>query len=387
MLTKKEALSITGLFIIWRVFLFGVGILAPIFLTYHPSFPYVDSLLMFTKLPQWVYSWGGFDGVHYLTILQEGYQGAALTPAFFPVFPLLGKFLNFFIGNRFLAAFFLSNFFTWVSALLLFSLVKKEHAKVRWLTIIIFFVFPTSFFFGAVYNESIFLSFVLGSFLMARKKKWNLASILVVSASATRIVGVLLVPALLVELWSQSSKKNKESFKLFLKKNYKTIIIILFGALGLFSYMFYLWKTFQDPFFFFHLQKSFGAGRQSTLILYPQVIARTLKILLTARPIDLKYFSYLQDFIAGVGGLIILLLSYRKIRLSYLVFSLGAFLLPPLTGTLSSMPRYILVCFPVYMYLALLLKKKTVLKFSFMTISLLLLILNTILFIQGYWVA
>lgn len=387
MITKNEALKISGLFIIWRLFLFAFGLLAPYFLKYDPSFPYVDSLLMFTRVPKWLYSWGGFDGVHYLTILQEGYSGAALIPAFFPLFPLLGRVLNFIIGNRFIAAFLISNFFAWMTTLLFYGLLKQEYPKVKWLALILLLIFPTSFFFGAIYNESIFLSFVLGSFLMARQKRWNLASILVVSASATRIVGVLLVPALLVELWLQTPPKNKRNFGSFLKKSYKKIIVILLGALGLLSYMFYLWKAYHDPLFFLHLQKDFGAGRQTSLILYPQVVFRYLKILLTARPFDLKYYSYVQDFIVGVGGMLGLILSYKKIRLSYLVFAIGAFLVPPLTGTFSSMPRYILVCFPVFIWLALLIKNKPYFKFFVMTTFLLLLILNTMMFVQGYWVA
>jgi len=77
-----------------------------------------------------------------------------------------------------------------------------------------------------------------------------------------------------------------------------------------------------------------------------------------------------------------------KINWAFLVFAWGSYLLPTLTGNFSSMPRYILVCFPLFIYLAIFLEKKSwPWRFFYLTISLILLIINLILFTQGYWVA
>ncbi len=152
--------------------------------------------------------------------------------------------------------------------------------------------------------------------------------------------------------------------------------------------MYYLYREFSDPLYFFHVQSEFGGGiRQETVILYPQVVWRYIKILLTARPFDLKYFSYVQEFVTGTIGLILLLYSVTKTRLSYIIFSLLAFLLPTLTGTFSSMPRYILVCFPIFILLSIWSEKSKIFRYTWFTISGILLLLNTVLFIQGYWVA
>lgn len=387
MMSKNDLFKITGLFFLWRIFLFGVGFVAPVFLRYDPSFPYAGELLASTGFPQWLYSWGGFDGVHYLTIIEKGYFGTGLIQAFFPLFPILGRIVSFVLENNLMSALMISNFFAWLALVLFYVLLKQDFPKIRWLALFLLLVFPTSFFFGAVYNESLFLSLVLGGFLLVRRKKWFWASLVVVAASATRIVGIVMIPALLAELWSQASSEKKKNLFVFLRNNYKKVLVILMGSLGLSSYMFYLSQVFGDPLYFLHLQNEFGAGRQSSLVLYPQVVWRYLKILFTARPFGLKYFSYVQDFVVGIGGLSILLISIKKIRPSYLVFAIGAFLIPTLTGTFSSMPRYTLVCFPIVIWLAAQLKNKPKLSFLVMTSSILLLILNTILFIQGYWVA
>jgi hypothetical protein len=160
--------------------------------------------------------------------------------------------------------------------------------------------------------------------------------------------------------------------------------------LGLLIYMYYLWINFADPFYFFTVQSQFGAGRQNQLILWPQAVWRYLKILATARPIDWKYYIYVQEFLFSLGALYYLIKAFFKkiLSLAWVLFSLGAYFLPTLTGNFSSMPRYILLCWPIFFYLVKDFSNwHKLYKVLYLTISLILLIINTMLFIQGYWVA
>ena len=75
----------------------------------------------------------------------------------------------------------------------------------------------------------------------------------------------------------------------------------------------------------------------------------------------------------------------RKIRTSYLIFSILSILTSTFSGTLSSMPRYILVVFPMFVILGLIQNRLT--KGLFLAIHIALLILLTALFTQGYFVA
>src|SRR5690606_33849224 len=129
------------------------------------------------------------------------------------------------------------------------------------------------FFLGALYTEALFLLLVLGSFWAARTQQWLLAGILAGIASGTRIVGVALFPALLLELWYQN-RPNQPDLKLFFSQNLRHIARISLSLAGLAFYMVYLWQTFGDPLFFFHVQSEFGAGRQESLVLFPQVLWR-----------------------------------------------------------------------------------------------------------------
>ena len=398
---KKHIILLTLFFLVWRVALFALSYHADSFLPYHPSFPIYVGEFNTEVIPRWFYSWANFDGVHYTTIAVYGYIGTGLIQAFFPFFPFVilhtvYQFFPPFAPNAVFLGVIFSNLFAYLLIFLWFYFVAQLYdKKVAWAAVLMLFLFPTSFFFGAVYTESLFLLLVIGSFFAARKKWWFLASVLAMLATATRIVGIFVVPALLIELWQQehgplkkmSVKKYQAELILFWRKKWQEILMILAGSFGLFAYMFFLTLEFHDPFYFFHIQSSFGGGRGSAMVLYPQVWFRYIKILLTARPFDLKYYSYVQEFLFSIFGLVVIVYSFWKTRLSYAFFSLCAFLLPTFTGTFSSLPRYTIVSFSLFLCLAPLFAKKRRLFLCYLLFTTAVLILNTVLFIQGYWVA
>src|SRR3989338_5625766 len=149
------------------------------------------------------------------------------------------------------------------------------------------------------------------------------------------------------------------------------LILILSPILGLGLYCFYLWKTTGDPLFFLTSQPIFGANRSSHLILLPQVYWRYFKIFITAAH-DSRYFVSLIEFLmfnfvftilfldlfknlriknwklalSGVEGLKIR--NYDLLGLN--LFSLANLILPTLTGTLSSIPRYALFSLSFFIF-------------------------------------
>ncbi|MEP7166976.1 MAG: mannosyltransferase family protein [Candidatus Woesebacteria bacterium] len=379
-MTKRIVLKLFFLFIIWHIGVFSLSYFADRFLPYKPSFSLIDLTLIPSGLPRSIYSFGNFDGVHYITIARDGYNHVEGIQAFFPLFPriVLGVFHDFFGRSTELLAIglILSNLFFFGFLCLLFTFIQEKfNPKTAWGAVITVLIFPTSFFFGALYTESLFMLLVIGSFYAAHRKKWRLAGVLAAFASCTRVVGIFLVPALLIELWSHKEQRSA-----------KNVLAILIGCAGLLAYMAYLWTSFGDPLLFAHVQSGFGAGRSTTIVLYPQVLWRSLKILLTS-PRNIAYVTYIQEFAAGTLGLILLLLAYKRVPKSWTVFALLCFFFPPLTGTFSSMSRYLLVCFPIYILGGWLYAKYPKAIYLLWAISFFLLCVNTILFIQGYWVA
>lgn len=378
--------SIIGTVLVWRIGLFAIGWWADAQLPYNPSFPYATELLVQPTLPSWLSKWASFDGVHYLTIMQRGYVGTGLIQAFFPVFPLTVSILagsssvvNL-ITTGLLFNVVVVIYLAWICYCLLRLDVTDESA--RW-GVMAALLFPTSFFLVALYSETLYLALSLTALYWIRKHQWWWAAGLIAVASATRITGIFLVLALLAE-WASSLSWHAAQLKQQLPK---ILLVSGVASLGLLSYMAYLWWQFHDPLYFLHVQAEFGAGRSETIITYPQVVWRYLKMLMTVRPFDWKYYAIVGEFLAGVLPLLALFRWGRGLRLSYLVYGLACFLLPTLTGTFSSMPRYLLVVWPVFLGLAVWSKAHRPSFILYLIFSSLLLIINTVLFIQGIWIA
>ncbi len=403
---KSELSAVMGLLLGWRTLLILIGIIAPWLIMYQPSFPYATELLPKYNLPQWLYSWANFDGVHYITIAEKGYIGTGLIQAFFPGYPYLMMVLNRLFDNTIVSGLLISNIALLLWGVVFFKFTAQQFStNVAWLALITLLLFPTSFFHGAVYSESLFLLLVISTFYASGNQGWWLAGLLAAAAAATRVVGVFLVPALLWEALNVSSlisrvfKSNEQSFTQKLNKFWqllsqqlrshpKQVISSLLGLVGIGIYMLFLWGEFRDPLYFLHVQAEFGAGRQEHLILLPQTLWRGLKIMMTV-PFSLTWLTYAQEFFLTISFLIIigwLWMQEKRIKHSWLIFTTLAVLLPTTTGTLSSMPRYLLVAFPVFVWAGIQLDKFPRWRWIWIFSGILLLI-NTVLFIQGLWVA
>ena len=386
---KKDIIFVLAVFILWQVLIAGIIFLGQRYIPSSLSYLYTEKRVV--NLPL-LWSRANFDGIHYLDIARKGY--GIYQQAFFPLYPRLINLLTPVFDRRDLVAgWFISlvNFF--LGLVLLVKLVKLDYEEkvARW-TLIFLLSFPTAFFFSMVYTESLFLFLILASFYFARTKKWWLAGIFGALASATRLVGIFLLPALLVEWWEQQKVRGSK-FAVRGKLNHSTIqpfshlLAIGLIPLGLLWYMRFLQIKFGDPLMFFRVQPYFGAGRAADkIILLHQVSWRYLKMLWTVEKTSLIYFVVVLEFLTGLGFLGLLGLACRKkVRPSYLVFAILSYLAPTLTGTFSSMPRYVLTLFPCFIMMALI--ENRLFRALWLAVSGLLLVICTILFSQGYWIA
>lgn len=378
-MTAKELLKLV---VSWRIGLTIVAFIAIQVLPFQPSFPYYEQLLE-PLGPRILNAWANFDGVHYLTIIEKGYFGTGSIQAFFPLYPYLTKIVTSFIPNPIIAAVIISTTSFYLALLFLYRLVAMDESDaVARKTIYLLLLAPTAFFFTAFYTESIFLLFVVLAFYQARKKSFVSAGLFGALAAATRLVGIFLIPALLVEVWLQ-----RKSRKLSIKDNAPKILASCIPATGLLAYMSYLHRVFNDSLLFIHVQSDFGVERQvDRIILLYQVFWRYAKMVATVTKHSLLYYNVLLELSASILFLILILSSFKHTRKSYAVFAFFAFIAPTLTGTFTSMPRYILVLFPAFILISKTVKDKQAFVFI-LAVSSLLLIINTMLFIQGYWVA
>lgn len=380
---KSDAFKILWLFLIWKLVLIISLLIAIKFIPLGHTDRFLGGgPINFHIAPQ-LFSWANFDGEHYLAISMYGYK--SLEQAFFPLYPIL---INFFakpiysegflnLVNSTIVGLLISNIAFFLSLLLLYKLILIDYSrKIALLSIVMILIFPTSFYFGTLYNESLFLLLILLSFYLARNKNWMFTTLGGILASATRAVGILLLPSLLVEAYLQKDK-------------FLSWFWILLIPLGLGVYMIYQQISVGDPLAFYNLQTIVGEQHQWGIILLPQVYFRYIKILTTIDMQNPIYQTVVLEFITGIVFFLLPIVGFfKKMRISYLSYAFLGFLAPTIQGSFSSLPRYAIVLFPSFIVLALLVDRlNPIFKFLIIIFSCFFLIIESMLFFRGYWIA
>lgn len=141
-----------------------------------------------------------FDAAYYLAIAAHGYGAfASGKVAFFPLYPLLIHVLTPVSGSGVIAGVAISAASFGVALVLLHRLTAELlGSPAADATVLLLCFAPLSFFFTAVYTESLFLALSVGSLYAAHRGRWRLACALGALATLTRPTGVLLALGLAV---------------------------------------------------------------------------------------------------------------------------------------------------------------------------------------------
>ncbi len=321
--------------------------------------------------------WGNFDGVHYVKIAESWYY--QYSHAFFPVYPLLLRAFHQivpisyeYIGVGISLVSFL------IGLMVLYRLLVKKSVEYAKFTILFILAFPTSFFFRAVYTEGLFFLCVALVMYFVSKKQFMWTGVVIAVAGAIRIVGICLAIYALIEYIKWKPKKIRGI----------DLIGFCMMPVGLFWYMYFLNVTQQDPFLFMHVQSAFGANRSgSTLIFPPQVVWRYLKMIVTAymQPTIMSYLVTVLEFVMTGVSYIVLWFGRKQISLAAFLYCLLVITIPTLTGTFSSMPRYILAAVPLFMILGAV--KSAKVRTALLSVSAVFEIMATALFLRGWFIA
>jgi hypothetical protein len=157
--------------------------------------------------------WARWDSEWYLLIARQGYQpGDALrsysvgyhaedTAGFFPLYPMLLGALERLGVSEVLGGVLLSNAALLIALTLLYLLARDEFDESAAAnTVWVLLGFPTSLFLSAVYSESLALSLILASFLLARRKRWGALALCGFLSALARPTALLAAPALAWEV-------------------------------------------------------------------------------------------------------------------------------------------------------------------------------------------
>jgi hypothetical protein len=305
-----------------------------------------------------------WDAAWYLRIADSGYGDSEPRAAFFPLYPLLVRSLATLGGGSeaaLLVASYLVALVAFVVALtLLYRLVSLELGRrLAAPTLLLLAVFPAAVFFGAPYSESLFLALAVGGFYAARREYWAWAGVCAMGAAATRSAGILLPIPLGMLWWSSRERRPRDAAWLLL------------GPLGLGAYSAWLGLVEGDALRFLDVQDAWsrelavpfsaawdglGAAVDGVRQLASGSRSPVYFEVAAGDPFRIAAINIML-FATLVFALVAFVGVWRRLPKAYGTW-VGASLLLPLSfpvtpQPLMSLPRFVAVLFPIFMWLAI----------------------------------
>lgn len=386
---------ILALFLTWKGLAFAGAFLAIYMLPLQISF--VTDAEYKRTFPYFIWIWGNFDGFHYMNISKHGYT--FYQHPFFPLYPALMYILfHSFHIYRLFGGQIISNLCFFISLFVLYKLVQLDKKSFFPLLGIIIILFPTSFYYGAIYNDSLFFLLATLSIYFARKRKFGWAGIVGALATLARLNGLALCFIILFEYLTSKNEKLEKTWdmshlfkqvkrkllspKYFLKEKIYAILAI---PAAFVSYLVYTQIFFNDWTLVFTGMKVWNQDH----VTFPlQVVWRYLKIMSLFQFTNTVYIVAMLELFFVFFYVAMMIYGYKKIRFSYWLFFVISIIIPSLTGTFQGMPRYGLHIYPFFLTVALLLEHKSlVIKILYFVIAIILLLYCLTLFTRGYFVA
>ena len=280
----------------------------------------------------------------YIGIAEHGYERSpfdARVPhnwAFFPLFPLLLCCAAAVTDDYVLTGVALSNLALLGGLYLLSRLCALFGLTTADASRCVFYAafFPVSYFFSLPMTESLFLLVSVASVYSAKRGHWWLAGIAGALAAATRVTGVLLLPALVLLFWEahRGGWRRKELLSLALVPT------------GLLCFMLYLHGITGNPLAFKDVLVAWQ--RAPTFFLTP-LINYLRDPLLLVSSWDLRLVNFAACIAVFVcGGY---WLARRELGLAG--YTLLSAVVALSSGLLQSQTRYAMVVFPMFMALAI----------------------------------
>lgn len=336
---RHEVLRLALLFVFTRVALTVIGLVSralvpgPVYrprpLGVGPSFSRFEFLDL----------WGAWDSSWYVSIARVGYQAEPLDGpfanyAFFPLFPLLSRGVGWLFDNVFIGGLVVANVALLVGCVFLYRLVLLDHdvttarGSVKYL-----FAAPGAFFLSGMLTESLYLALAVMCFYFARTRRWWAVGLCGLLLTLTRGPGLIAVVPL---AWVYLSQRG------FSVRRVRPDVLWLAGLpAGIAVFMWVNHQVTGDALAFAHIQETaWGHHLQNPVTALWRSIS------------DGDVFERFNAWYT-FGVLVVTVVFIRKLGVAYGAFALLSVVLALAYGPpFSSLLRYSVVIFPVYIVLA-----------------------------------
>jgi hypothetical protein len=301
-----------------------------------------------------------YDGGWYYQIAANGYRFVVGGPsvgvgkpgkiAYFPVYPLLTRYAGRLFGNSPADVYYGGILVSWIAFVLAMVLLLKlalldvddEQAE---RSVYLAAIFPFAFFYGVVYTEATFLLFVLAAFYCFRQRWWIAGGVFGALATATRVNGILLMPALAWIAWRGAEPNTGE--------RPRAGVAVALIACGVGAYSAYVYHLSGNPFEWASAIERWG---------YHPGGAPWLALLRLVHALATHPIAYLAgeraapyDTLNGLAGLVFVLsvpFVWWRLGAAYGLYMLANLWLPLSSGQYEGMGRYCAVLFPFFILIA-----------------------------------
>ncbi len=284
-----------------------------------------------------------FDAFWFLNVTRNGYQVKShkapkkeTNISAFPLYPVLMKAVSVVTRDGTLAGTLVSLCAFFAMLLFLYREVDEDHDEETATRAILYLsVFPTSWFYQAVYAEALLLLLGFLSLRMARLDRPLASGLFGMGAALTRLAGgVLALPVLMEFTFGSGSTLNKRG----LARGLMPAVLITTGWLAYFSYI----SSMTNSFWYY-----FTAHRRFSTLVEPwSSLWNLLAPGLLKSPTRMVALVLLVIFIAAAVR------AARELRLGHSLYLAVGILFCLSSPNLSGLPRYMMVLFPVYVVLA-----------------------------------
>jgi len=292
-----------------------------------------------------------WDSGWFFGIARNGYQyveGGRNNLAYFPVYPLLMRYVGRLFGRTSADIYLGGIVVSWTAFVLamivLYYLAQLDLPGDRAeRAVLLTAIFPFAFFFGVVYTESVFFLFTVAAFYAFRTRRWVWGGLAGAVATATRVNGILMLPALAWIAWRAAADRRDRLMAL---------VGLALVASGVGLYSLYVYSLSGNPLEWAASIERWGYYPGGAPWLAPLRLARTLIMHPYAFLAGERMAPY--DTLNGVAALAFAAsvpFVWRRFGAAYGLFMAANLWLPLSSGQYEGLGRYCSVMFPCFIWL------------------------------------
>jgi hypothetical protein len=304
-----------------------------------------------------------WDGGWYFSIARYGYAapdnpmgyvpGGRNVIGFFPAYPLLMRYASRLFGSSQADVYFGGIVVSWVAfivaMLALYKLARLDvdHDQAR-RAVLYTAIFPFAYFFGVVYTESLFLAAIVGAFYFFRTRRWLLGGLCGALATATRVNGILIMPALAWIAWRNLATGSSSG-----RQRMLAIVALLLVPVGIGAYSLFIFRLTGHPLEWLRTIQLWGyypGGRpwHALIALVRDLVTHPIVYIATVK-------NAIYDSMNGLAAIVFIVavpFVWLRYGTAYGLLLAANLWLPLSSGLLEGLGRYCAVLFPFFIWLA-----------------------------------